>query len=351
MQALRLHGTRDIRVEDVPEPDGHLAPNQVLLRNRRAGICGTDLHEYLDGPMLATTTPHALTGASVPQILGHEYSGEVLAIGDAVRTVVPGDRVAIMPLFFCGACGPCRGGSPHVCERLGAVGLNWSWGGMGEQSVVAEHQVAVLPDELSDLQGAMVEPAAVAVNAVTKAGVRLGDVVLVTGAGPIGQLVALAAGAAGAGAVYLSEVNPRRRARAQKLGLTGVLDPAELDVPSFIRTASATGADVAIECTGNAMAMSACLQTLRPGATLMQTGLHVRPADVDLRSVTLRDVTLRGANCFPVDSWPRVIRLIAAGALPVDRTLTAEVPLADGLDAFDALLDPEGDQIKVVLAV
>jgi (R,R)-butanediol dehydrogenase/meso-butanediol dehydrogenase/diacetyl reductase len=351
MRALRLHGRKDIRLEEVPGPDRELGPHEVLLRNRRAGICGTDLHEYLDGPMLATTTPHVLTGASIPQILGHEYSGEVVAVGDAVRAVAPGDRVAVMPLFFCGACFACRSGRPQVCEDLGAVGLNWPWGGMGEESVVAEHQVAVLPDELSDVQGAMVEPAAVAVNAVTNAGVRLGDVVLVTGAGPIGQLVALAARAAGAGAVYLSEVNPRRRARAEALGVTGVLDPTEIDVAAFLRAETGVGADVAIECTGSAPAVSACLESLHPGGTVMQTGLHVRAAEVDLRSVTLRDITVRGANCFPVDSWPRVIRLIASGALPVELTLTGEVPLADGLDAFEALLDPGGDQIKVVLAI
>jgi (R,R)-butanediol dehydrogenase/meso-butanediol dehydrogenase/diacetyl reductase len=351
MQALRLHGNKDIRVEDVPEPTDELGSREVLLRNLWAGICGTDLHEYLDGPMLAAKTPHVLTGASMPQILGHEYSGEVLAVGDAVGAVKPGDRVAVMPLFFCGACLPCRSGRPQVCERLGAVGLSWRWGGMGQQSVVEEHQVAVLPDELSDIQGAMVEPSAVAVHAVSRAGVKLGDVVLVTGGGPIGQLVALAAVAAGAGAVYLSEPNPRRRARAERLELAGLLDPNEVDVAAFIRDVTGGGADVALECTGNAHAVAACIQALHPGGTMLQTGLHVRPAEVDLRTVTLRDITLRGANCFPVDSWPRVIRLIASGALPVERTLTAEVPLADGIGAFNALLDPEGDQIKIVLAV
>jgi (R,R)-butanediol dehydrogenase/meso-butanediol dehydrogenase/diacetyl reductase len=351
MQALRLHGLRDIRVEEVPEPAGELGPRELLLRTLRAGICGTDLHEYRDGPMLATTSPHALTGASIPQILGHEYSGEVLAVGSEVRAAKPGDRVAVMPLFFCGTCVACRGGRPQVCERLGAVGLNWAWGGMGEHSVVLDHQVAVLPDELSDVQGALVEPTAVAVHSVTTAGVRLGDVVLVAGGGPIGQLIALAAVAAGAGAVYLSEPNARRRSRAEGLGLTGLLDPTELDVPAFLRDVTAGGLDVAIDCTGNGRAVLACVEALRPGGVMMQTGLHVRRAEVDLRSVTLRDITIRGANCFPVDSWPRVIRMIASGRLPVERTLTSEVPLAEGVAAFDALVDPESDQIKIVLSV
>ena len=349
MRALRFHAAGDLRVESVPEP-GRLGPREVLLRNRYAGVCGTDLHEYQDGPLLATVEPHALTGATLPQILGHEFSGEVLSVGQDVTSVTPGDRVAVMPLFWCGECGSCRAGRPQICERLGAVGLNWPWGGMGELAVVAEHQVAFLPSDVTDAQGAMVEPAAVAVHSVTSAGVKLGDAVLVTGGGPIGQLVALASKAAGAEAVFLSEPNDRRRARAERLHLTRLVDPTEIDVPAHVRDASGGGVDVAIECAANPHAIRACVDAVRPGGTVMQTGLHISPSEVDLRSITLRDVTLRGANCFPVTSWPRVIGLIASGALPVERVVTSEVPLEDAVSSgFDALLDPASDQIKVLL--
>jgi (R,R)-butanediol dehydrogenase/meso-butanediol dehydrogenase/diacetyl reductase len=350
VRALRFHGARDLRVEPVDEPT-HLGPRQVLLRNLRAGICGTDLHEYSDGPLLATRAPHPLTRASVPQILGHEFSGEVLAVGGDVTAAKPGDRVAVMPLFFCGDCTACRSGRPQVCEWLGAVGLNWPWGGMGELSVVEEHQVWVLPDEVTDVQGAMVEPAAVAVHSVSTAGVKLGDSVVVTGGGPIGQLVVLAARAAGAAAVYLSEPNPRRRARAGRLAVTELLDPTEIDVPAHLRTLTGGGVDVAIECVGNARAAATCLASVRTGGIMMQTGLHTRPAEIDMRTVTLRDITVRGANCFPVDSWPRIISLVAAGTLPVERVVTATSPLDTAVECFDALLDPGSDQIKIVLEV
>jgi (R,R)-butanediol dehydrogenase/meso-butanediol dehydrogenase/diacetyl reductase len=351
MRALRFYGAGDLRVEDVDEP-GDVGPRQVLLRNRRAGICGTDLHEYRHGPMLATATPHRLTGASLPQILGHEFSAKVLAVGEEVAAVKPGDRVAVMPLFFCGACSACARGRPQVCEQLGAVGLNWPWGGMAEFAIVEAHQVARLPDELTDVQGAMVEPAAVAVHSVSTAGVKLGDSVLVTGGGPIGQLVALAARAAGAGAVYLSEPNARRRTRAEGLGLSELIDPTELELPLYLHSLTGGGVDVAIECVGNSTAAGACLSSLRAGGVLMQTGLHTRAAEIDMRTVTLRDITVRGANCFPVDSWPRVIALIASGALAVDRVVSSEVALDDAITSgFDALIDPDGDQIKIVLAV
>jgi (R,R)-butanediol dehydrogenase/meso-butanediol dehydrogenase/diacetyl reductase len=286
----------------------------------------------------------------MPHVLGHEFSAEVLAVGEEVTTVKPGDRVAVMPLFFCGVCGACKGGRPQACERLGAVGLNWTWGGMAELSMVAEHQVAAVPDSMSAIEGAMIEPAAVAVHSVRTAGVKVGDTVLVTGAGPIGQLVALVTTAAGAAAVFLSEPNPRRRARAGVLDGVGLLDPAELDVPAHLRAVTDGGVDVAIECAGNARAVGTCLASLRPGGVMMQTGLHTHASDVDMRTVTLRDLEVRGANCFPVDSWSRVISLVASGKLPVERIVSAEVPLADGIAAgFEALLDEQSDQIKVVL--
>lgn len=351
MRALRLHDRRLLTLDDIAEP-GRPGPRQVKLRNLVGGICGTDLHEYTDGPILATREPHVLTGAALPTILGHEFSGEVLEVGDEVTAVAPGDRVAVMPLFWCGTCGACLNGLPEACEKLGAVGLNWTWGGLGEQSIVAAHQVAKLPDSLSDAQGAMVEPAAVAVHSVASAGVKPGDSVLIAGGGPIGQLVALAAGAAGAGAVFLSEPNDHRRDRAQALGVATVLDPRGTDIVDHVRHTTGGGVDVAIETAGHPRAIDACLEVVRPGGTVMQTGLHRSRPSLDLFRLTTKDITLRGANCFPVTSWPKVISLIASGALPVERVVTGSVPLADAVSgAFDALLDPATDYVKVLVDV
>src|SRR4051794_17429180 len=216
MRAVRFHDRRDIRVDDVAEPVEPVG-HEVLLRPRTCGICGTDLHEYVAGPIVTPTTPHPLTGAQNPQILGHEFSADVLDVGPDVRTVKAGDRVAIMPLAYCGQCFYCLRGLNHLCERMGCVGLSWAWGGMGELATVLEYQVAVIPDGLTYEQGALIEPAAVAVYGVERGRVRPGDHVLVTGGGPIGALAVLAARAAGAASVYLSEPNPERRAHAQKL--------------------------------------------------------------------------------------------------------------------------------------
>jgi (R,R)-butanediol dehydrogenase / meso-butanediol dehydrogenase / diacetyl reductase len=222
---------------------------------------------------------------------------------------------------------------------------------MGEYAIVTDHQVARLPDEMTDAQGALVEPTAVAVHAVSSAPVRVGDNVLVTGGGPIGQLVALSALAAGAGAVYLSEPNPRRRERAARLGLTGVVDPTASDVVDELHQAVPEGLDVAIECAGNQRALDACIDSVRAGATVVQTALHPRAVQLDPTRLTLRDVSLKGVNCFPVTSWPRVIRLIASGRLPAERVVTGQVPLTSAIEeGFHALLDPDSEHIKVLVA-
>ena len=349
MKAAVYYGTGDIRVEQVAGPDAP-GPGQVLLRNRFCGICGTDLHEFRHGPNIPTVVPHGLTGATMPQILGHEFSAEVLAVGEGVTTVLTGDRVAIMPLFFCGECGSCRAGRPQVCTRLGAVGYNWPWGGFGELALVAEHQVAVLPDSVTDMQGALVEPAAVAVHAVTTAGVSPGDVVLITGGGPIGQLVALAATAVGAGEVIVAEPSPFRRARLESLGVASAVDPGGVDLVASIRARFPEGVDVAIECAGIEATINACLASVRRGGTVLQTALHPRPVTIDPRLMTLGDIRLVGCNCFPVTSWPRVIRLIASGQLPVERIVTGQVTIDDIVDnGFRPLLAPDGGHVKILV--
>jgi (R,R)-butanediol dehydrogenase / meso-butanediol dehydrogenase / diacetyl reductase len=345
MKAVVLHGAGDLRVDNVPEP-GDIGRDQLRVRSLLCGVCGTDLHEY-EQPKLVTATNHPLTGTSLPQILGHEFSAEVLEIGADVTAAAVGDRVAIMPLIFCGQCAPCRAGTQQLCQRLGAVGYNWPWGGMGEYAIVAEHQVAVLPDEFSNEQGALVEPTAVALEAVNRAPVHAGDVVFVTGGGPIGQLVALAALAAGAGAVLLSEPNPVRRQRAERLGVAAI-DPTTEDAVEAVRAYVSDGVDVAIEASGVGPALEACIGAVRNGGTVIQTGVHTRAMQFSPRTL-MKDISLRGVVCFSVDSWPRVIRLMASGRLPSERVITGQVPIDQGVEAFDRLLDPAGDGVKVLL--
>ena len=350
MRALRFHAARDLRVENVDEPPGPGA-GEVVVQIASCGICGTDLHEYVAGPIVTPVEPHPLTGAQNPQILGHEFAGDVVATGAGVTSVREGDRVAIMPLAYCGTCAYCRRGLQHLCATMGCVGLSHAWGGMAQLATVAEYQVVRLPDEVSYQQGALIEPTAVAAYGVERGGVAPGDRVLITGAGPIGALAALCARSAGASSVYVSEPNAARRARAESLGVATVLDPTSVDVPELLHEETGgLGVDVAIECSGHPAGFAAAIASLRKRGTLAQTGLFVGAASVEPMLWSLHDLTIVGTWCYWVYDFDRVAAQIAAGKLPVERVITSSVGLDDSPGAFERLASGAADEIKVLVA-
>jgi (R,R)-butanediol dehydrogenase/meso-butanediol dehydrogenase/diacetyl reductase len=352
VHAAVFHDRHDIRVEDIPVPKS-VGPHEVLLRPLLCGICGTDLHEYAFGPIVIPTEPHPLTGAKAPQVLGHEFSAQVVEIGAEVTAANVGDRVSVMPLVTCGHCYYCRRGLNHLCVVMACTGLSWHGGGIAELVVVDEQQVSVLPDSVSDAQGALIEPAAVAAYGVDRTGMNPGDTILITGAGPIGALAALYAHAAGASTIIVSEPNPRRRALAEALGDIRVVDPSSDDVGEFVRDhTGGIGVDVAAECSGSQPGLTAALGSVRSAGTVTQVGLHVKPATIDPMVLSNRDLSLVGTWCYPVYDWPRIIALVASGRFPVEKVLS-DVIEVDQLIArgFDRLLDPDGDAQKVLVRV
>jgi (R,R)-butanediol dehydrogenase / meso-butanediol dehydrogenase / diacetyl reductase len=352
MRAALFHAAKDIRIEDIPEPNGDLGPHQVLVEPQWCGICGTDLHEYMAGPIVTPPEPHPLTGAMLPQVLGHELSADVLAVGEAVRNVAVGDRVSIMPLAYCRECAFCVRGLNQLCTRMGCVGLSWPWGGFASRAVVEDYQAWRLPDGVSYEQGAMIEPAAVAAYAVARGGVVPGDRVLVCGAGPIGALTVLAAYAAGAGEVFLSEPNPRRAAWAEGLDTAAVLDPSSVDVAEWLHDRTeGLGVDVAIECSGSEPGLQAAIGSVRTRGTVAQVGLHVKPAAIDPMRLSEREITLVGTWAYDVHAWPRYMAQVASGAFPVEKVITDRIGLDDVVPrGFDVLTDPAGSQIKILVA-
>lgn len=349
MRALRFHTARDVRIEEVAEP-ATPAAGEVVVRVATCGICGTDLHEYIAGPIVTPVEPHPLTGAQNPQILGHEFSGDVVAVGSKVTSVQEGDRVAIMPLAYCGCCAYCRRGLQHLCATMGCVGLSHDWGGMAEFATVADYQIVRLPEGVSYRQGALIEPTAVAAYGVERAGVAPGDRVLVTGAGPIGALAALCARSAGASTVYISEPNPARRARAETLEVAAVLDPTGIDVPATMHEQSdGLGIDIAIECSGHPNGFATAIRSLRRRGTLAQTGLFIGEASVEPMLWVVNDLTIVGTWCYWVHDFDRIAAQIAAGDLPVERVITNTVTLDEAPEAFDRLSSGTADEIKVLI--
>lgn len=349
MKAAVFHAAHDIRVEDVPAPTG-IGPREVLVRPSWCGICGTDLHEYAMGPIVTPSKPHPLNGSVIPQILGHELSAEVLEVGSGVTRVAVGDRVSAMPLLVDDECYYCRRGLHHLCVKMACVGLSYAWGGIAELAVLPERILTVLPDAVSDLQGALVEPTAVAAYGVDAGNVKPGDSVLITGAGPIGALAALYAASLGT-RVFVSEVNPARRALIRSLGVAEVLDPSTTDVAATLKDLfEGIGVDAAIECSGNERALQTCLASVRSAGRVAQTGLHTRPASIDPMMLAQRDIALVGTWCYPVTDFPRIVGLIASGRCPVEKVVSAKIAIDDIVEkGFEALLSPTGDQIKVLV--
>ncbi len=355
MKALRFHAAKDLRLENIPEPPAP-GPGQVLIRNRYVGICGTDLHEYAHGPIFIPTAPHPYTGAVAPQVLGHEFGGEVLAVGEGVSKVAPGDRVSVQPLIM------PRGGE-HFADRgwhnlsgsLGLVGLSWVSGGMSEMALLDDYNVERIPAEMSDEEAALVEPTAVCVYACDRARITAGNSVLVTGAGPIGILALLTARAFGATRLFVSDVNETRLKLAAEVvpGVT-IINAGTQDVGAAVRegTQGNLGCDVALECVGNEHALQSCLDAVRKQGVIVQTGLHPGKGSIDFFQLTFKDAEIRGSWCYPTHSWPRTIELIASGAIPAARVVTKRITLDRAVDnGFETLLDPAGTQLKILIDV
>jgi (R,R)-butanediol dehydrogenase / meso-butanediol dehydrogenase / diacetyl reductase len=373
MRAVRLHGKGDIRLEDVPAPSA-LGPRDVLLKTRFCGICGTDLHEYVEGAKVVPSKPHPLTGAMLPQILGHELSGDVVEVGSEVTVTKPGDRVALMPELSCGRCYFCQRGLNQLCASHACVGLSWAWGGFAEYLAVPDYTIVVLPDAISYEQGALLEPTAVAAYAVERGKVQGGDSVLVAGAGPIGMLAALYAGAIGAGKVYITETNPNRVRLAESLGIgrvfnpaepdagyalknrrdpaTGVFDPAKSWVVDALRELTdGVGVDVAIDCTGSEGGLNSCINATRARGTVVEAALQVKPPAIDAYALALKDLDLVSTWCFMVYDFPRYASVIAANRLPVEKIITSVIPLEDVEEkGFKVLTDPAGTATKILVS-
>ena len=353
MKALRFHAAKDLRIEQidaVPTP----GPGQVAIRNRFVGICGTDLHEYAYGPIFIPSAPHPFTKAKLPQVLGHEFGGVVTAVGTGVAHVRVGDRVSVQPLIM-----PRAGdyfadrGLFHLSENLALAGLSWLSGGMAEAALLNDYNVVKIPDAMRDEEAALVEPTAVAVYACDRGQVSAGDAVLITGAGPIGILTLLAAKAFGATKLFLSDLNDTRLELARNiLPEVITLNPKRDDIGAVIRaqTEGGVGCDVALECVGNEKALQSCLDAVRKQGTIVQVGLHPGNSGINWHNVTFKDVDIRGSWAYPTHLWPRVIDLIASGAIPAMKVVTKKIRLDDAVaQGFDALLDPAGTQLKILI--
>ncbi len=331
MKALYAHAARDLRLSDcAAEAPG---AGQVVVRMLRGGICGSDLHYYNHGGF-------GTVRLREPMILGHEVAGVIDKIGDGVTGLAVGDLVAISPSRPCGACTECLRGLPNQCPNMRFYGSAMPFPhiqGAFRDSLVADASQCVKAEGLSSAEAAMAEPLAVALHAVRRAGEMLGRRVLVTGCGPIGVLVILAARRAGAAEIIATDIADNVLAFARAAGADVVLNTM-VQPDALTPYALGKGSlDVLFECSGAAPALAGGISALRPRGRIVQLGLS-GDMSIPMMQITAKELELAGSFRFH-EEFAIAVQLMRAGLIDVKPLVTHSFPLAEFEAAFATATD------------
>lgn len=346
VKALRWHGVKDLRLENIEEPKA--LKGKVKIKVEWCGICGSDLHEYTAGPIfIPEGAPHPITGEKAPIVMGHEFSGQVVEVGEGVAKVKAGDRVVVEPIYACGECEACRQGKYNLCSTMGFLGLAGGGGGFSEYVAAEEYMVHKIPDSVSYEQGALVEPSAVALHAVRQSKLKVGDRAAVFGTGPIGLLVIEALKASGAAEIYAVELSEQRRKKAEELGAIGI-DPSQVDVVKELHERTNGGVDVAYEVTGVPPVLTNAIHSTCLGGEVMIVSIFEREAPVMPNDIVMKERTMKGIIGYR-DVFPAVISLMEKGYFPADKLVTKRIKLDEVVtEGFDTLL-AEKNQVKILV--
>jgi L-iditol 2-dehydrogenase len=346
MRAFRRVAKHAVTLVELPRPEP--GAGELFVRPLLSGLCGTDLH-VLAG--------EGFDGIPVPLTMGHEVCGEVVAVGPGSeqptpyprlgRPPRPGDRVVVEPVLPCGRCPYCRRGHPNLCARMSHLGI-WRDGNFADYVVVPAARALVVPDDVSTLDGLLVEITACGLNAVDQAAVRPGETVFVIGGGAMGQVAAQCALAAGAALVILSEPQAHRRALAGRAGVHLTLDPHAENVVDAVRAQTGElGADAAIECVGAGSTIQQALDATRRQGRCVLAGIPSEPVTLDVAPVVFGEKRVRGALA---SAWQfeRALALIAAGRVHPRLMVDAPRPFLDLPSALEDLRT-RPDLCKIVL--
>ncbi len=351
MKAAVWHACRDVRVEEYPEPPPP-PEGQVKIEVKWCGICGTDLHEYMAGPLyIPAAEPHPMTAAKSPIILGHEMSGNVVEVGPGVSRVAVGDRVALCPIIGCQECEYCRSGLMGLCPTIAFLGISWSGGGFTQFVNVHDYMCYRLPPEVSYEIGALVEPFAATVRAVKKANVKPGETVAVVGAGAIGLMAFQAAKIAGAGQVVVFETAARRQELALQTGASALIDPVKQDPREAIEDLTdGAGADVVIECAGVEATGILAGQVARRMGRVVVMGVFEKPALLNYTDLVYGEKTVTG-SMGGYGVFDEAIQMMADGRFNGEPLITGRIKLDDILEkGFKTLIKHKEANVKILVS-
>jgi L-iditol 2-dehydrogenase len=341
MKALLLKEYMQLEVTEVPEPE--LGPEDLLVRVRACGICGSDIHG-LDGS----------TGRRIPPlVMGHEAAGVVEKVGSAVTKWKIGDRITFDSMISCGKCHFCRAGKTNLCDSRMVLGVSCGdyrrHGAFAEFVAVPQHICYALPDELSFEHAALIEAVSVAVHAVEVTPVHLGDTAVVVGAGMIGLLTIQAAKNAGCTTVYAVDLDDSKLEMAKKLGAAEGFNPKHCDpAAEIIKRTGGRGADIALEAVGATEPVKTAIASVRKGGTVTLIGNVTPKIELNLQSVVTREIRLQG-TCGSNGEYPACIDLLVKGLIKVDEIISERVSLEDAAKAFHRLYNHEPNLMKVIV--
>ncbi len=341
MDALVLKSYGNLVLSRVEKPVP--GPDEVLIRIRATGICGSDVHGF-----------NGSTGRRIPPlIMGHEAAGIIEASGKNVKEFQNGDRVTFDSTIYCGECFYCRQGKINFCQNRKVLGVGCDEysrdGTFAEYICVPERILYRLPDELSFQEGAMIEPLSIALHAVNITPVSLGDTAIVFGAGVIGLLTLQVLLASGCSRVFVADLDEERLNIARELGAAGVFNSAEKDVPrEILALTGGRGADCAIDAVGLSVTANSGLQTLGRGGTLTMIGNFSPDIDIPLQAVVARQLRLQGSNAS-AGEYQICIDMIRSRRIDVSKLISQAVPLSEGASRMELLEKGSASLLKVIL--
>jgi 2-desacetyl-2-hydroxyethyl bacteriochlorophyllide A dehydrogenase len=340
MKAVTLSGPKrlELGVFDKPAPDGRSA----IIKVASCGICGSDLHYWEAGVGM-----NGLPGL----IMGHEFAGIVEDPGGR-DDIKPGDRVTAIPLNPCGECTSCRQGLVQMCMngmKRPNIGQN-SPGAYAEYVSIRSDMVRRLPDQMNDLEAAMIEPASVCLHAVRRAGIKAGDKVLIVGSGTIGLLSAAWAKLSGASRIIMTEVNDARAAAAARLGdADEVIDAKDAKANSKIKKASSGGVDAAIDASASEAGINSALSALKIRGTLVLAGISFMPQSLMTLPLTVKEIKLKGTFGYGIDDFDLAMDFMARKVLKVEKYINREIGLEGVQEACEALHSGKSGDVKIII--
>ncbi|GAF69224.1 unnamed protein product [marine sediment metagenome] len=326
-----------IEFRDVPVPK--VKEGQVLVKIKRIGICGSDIHVYHG--------KHPYT--SYPVVQGHEVSGEIVKLIDGGSNFKEGDKVTIQPQIVCGRCYSCKHGQNHICDNLKVMGFQAT--GMASEYFAVDLKKALkLPENISYDHGALVEPLAVAVHALKRGGDIKRRKILILGAGPIGNLVAQAANGMGAQSVMITEISDYRLNIARECGINYCLNSKTQDIgEELINTFGKDKADLILECVGINTTTEQAIANARKGTDIIVVGVFAEKATVDLGLVQDRELRLIGTLMYQEEDYRKAIELIEESKVKLDPIITEHFPFEDYLEAYKYIEEKKDKIMKVMI--